>query len=284
MLSSCTAFRIGASGLRSSCDEHGEELVLAPVGLAERVLEVLPLGDVRRHADDAARCPRRVEERRHHQRVHARLAADGNGLLDLERSPGGEHPAMVALERLGEVGGEHVADASAHGSPSLRRRTAPRSAGYVQEAAVGVPQPDHGGGVRQELSRSSLSRSRCVDASSSAVRSRDAPLELAVEPLELLGSCGRARRRPRTLARRISARPAPRRSRPRPTRSPSGGRGRSGGRAETKMIAVFWQRGCWRIISASSKPSSSGMQTSISTTAMSRLEQVLERLARPSWP
>ena len=39
--------------------------------------------------------------------------------------------------------------------------------------------------------------------------------------------------------------------------------------AETWMIAVFWKRGCLRIIAASSKPSTSGMQTSISTTATS---------------
>ena len=39
--------------------------------------------------------------------------------------------------------------------------------------------------------------------------------------------------------------------------------------AETKMIAVRWNRGCSRIIAASSKPSRSGMQTSISTTAIS---------------
>ena len=35
------------------------------------------------------------------------------------------------------------------------------------------------------------------------------------------------------------------------------------------MMAVFWKRGCWRIMSASSKPSISGMLTSVSTTAMS---------------
>ena len=41
------------------------------------------------------------------------------------------------------------------------------------------------------------------------------------------------------------------------------------------MIAVFWKRGCWRIIAASSKPSSSGMHTSTSTTAISFFEQAL---------
>ena len=39
--------------------------------------------------------------------------------------------------------------------------------------------------------------------------------------------------------------------------------------AQVDIIAVFRNRGCWRIISASSKPSISGMLTSISTTAMS---------------
>ena len=48
--------------------------------------------------------------------------------------------------------------------------------------------------------------------------------------------------------------------------------------AETKMIAVCWKRGCSRIIAASSKPSSSGMQTSISTTATSVFSRVLQRL------
>ena len=38
-----------------------------------------------------------------------------------------------------------------------------------------------------------------------------------------------------------------------------------------KIIAVFSKRGCSRIIAASWKPSSSGMQTSIRTTAMSFL-------------
>ena len=60
-----------------------------------------------------------------------------------------------------------------------------------------------------------------------------------------------------------------------------------------KMIAVFWKRGCSRIIAASSKPSSSGMQTSISTTATSflsrncsasraeaRLDQIFAELAQ----
>ena len=36
-----------------------------------------------------------------------------------------------------------------------------------------------------------------------------------------------------------------------------------------KIIAVFWKRGCSRIIAASSKPSSSGMQTSTRMTATS---------------
>ncbi len=35
------------------------------------------------------------------------------------------------------------------------------------------------------------------------------------------------------------------------------------------MMAVFWNRGCSRIMAASSKPSVSGMHTSISTTATS---------------
>ena len=39
------------------------------------------------------------------------------------------------------------------------------------------------------------------------------------------------------------------------------------------MIAVLWKRGCSRIIAASSKPSSSGMQTSIRTTATSFLSR-----------
>ena len=39
------------------------------------------------------------------------------------------------------------------------------------------------------------------------------------------------------------------------------------------MIAVFWKRGCSRIMAASSKPSSSGMQTSIRTTATSFLSR-----------
>ena len=49
--------------------------------------------------------------------------------------------------------------------------------------------------------------------------------------------------------------------------------------AETKMIAVRWKRGCSRIMAASSKPSSSGMQTSISMTASFVLEQEFQRLA-----
>ncbi len=43
--------------------------------------------------------------------------------------------------------------------------------------------------------------------------------------------------------------------------------------ADTKMIAVFSKRGCSRIIAASSNPSRSGMQTSISRTAMSFLSR-----------
>ena len=50
------------------------------------------------------------------------------------------------------------------------------------------------------------------------------------------------------------------------------------------MIAVCSKRGCSRIIAASSKPSSSGMQTSTRTTATSFLQQLLERLARRVGP
>ena len=50
--------------------------------------------------------------------------------------------------------------------------------------------------------------------------------------------------------------------------------------AETKMIAVFWKRGCSRIMAASSKPSRSGMHTSIRTTAIS----VFSRCSSASLP
>ena len=40
-----------------------------------------------------------------------------------------------------------------------------------------------------------------------------------------------------------------------------------------KIIAVFWKRGCSRIMAASSKPSSSGMQTSTRMTATSFLSR-----------
>ena len=43
--------------------------------------------------------------------------------------------------------------------------------------------------------------------------------------------------------------------------------------AEMKIIAVFWKRGCSRIMAASSKPSSSGMQTSTRITATSFLRR-----------
>jgi hypothetical protein len=49
--------------------------------------------------------------------------------------------------------------------------------------------------------------------------------------------------------------------------------------AETKMIAVFWQRGCWRIIAASSKPSSLGHADVDQDDGDVGLEEVLERLA-----
>ena len=39
--------------------------------------------------------------------------------------------------------------------------------------------------------------------------------------------------------------------------------------ADTKMMAVRWKRGCSRIIAASSKPSRSGMHTSMRINAMS---------------
>ena len=44
------------------------------------------------------------------------------------------------------------------------------------------------------------------------------------------------------------------------------------------MIAVFWKRGCWRIMSAISKPSISGMLTSIRTTRDVGLQQLIQRL------
>ena len=47
-------FRIGASGLRSSCESIAEELVLAAVGLPERLLALLALGDVLDEADQPA--------------------------------------------------------------------------------------------------------------------------------------------------------------------------------------------------------------------------------------
>src|SRR3954452_17837244 len=59
--------------------------------------------------------------------------------------------------------------------------------------------------------------------------------------------------------------------------------------AEMKIIAVFWKRGCSRIIAASSKPSSSGMQTSTRITAISVLSST-SRASRPDeaitrfWP
>ena len=43
--------------------------------------------------------------------------------------------------------------------------------------------------------------------------------------------------------------------------------------ADMKIIAVFWKRGCSRIMAASSKPSSSGMQTSTRMTATSFLSR-----------
>ena len=50
------------------------------------------------------------------------------------------------------------------------------------------------------------------------------------------------------------------------------------------MIAVCWKRGCSRIMAASSKPSSSGMQTSIRIDGDLVLEQILQRLASPRTP
>ena len=118
-------------------------------------------------------------------------------------------------------------------------------------------------------SRSRCSRSWPIVASSSRGALGDAPLELAVEPLELrrlaiqldedadLGAQDLGHDRHRDVVDRARLRSPCRRSMSvRCT-------------AETKMIAVFWNRGCWRIIAASSKPSSSGMLTSISTTATS---------------
>ena len=46
------------------------------------------------------------------------------------------------------------------------------------------------------------------------------------------------------------------------------------------MIAVFSKRGCSRSMRASSNPSSSGMQTSMSTTATSFFSRNVQRLSR----
>ena len=133
--------RMALSGVRSSCETRGEELVLGAVGALDLLARLLLDVDVGGGGDPAAERAVGVELRQQMRQVPAELAVAGaaHAQLALERLPLAQRLGHVALERLALVGVHHA--------PAARARAGHVAAGVALPdgvAVVGLARRTHG--------------------------------------------------------------------------------------------------------------------------------------------